>query len=63
MPEGEAPATTFVADGQHAPGQTLRVLLVNWSLQTRGGTESVIRDITAGTDLRQPRLPHSHCPN
>jgi hypothetical protein len=56
MPESEASAATFVADDQHAPRETLRVLLVNWSLQARGGTESVIRDIALGLRARD------HCP-
>src|SRR5689334_22317015 len=38
--------------GEKDGGNSLRVLLVNWSLQLRGGTETVIRDLAFGLRAR-----------
>lgn len=38
--------------GEKDGGNSLRVLLVNWSLQQRGGTETVIRDLAFGLRAR-----------
>lgn len=49
---GRSSATTFPAAHQPLRKERLRVLLVNWSLQSRGGTESVVRDIALGLRAR-----------